>query len=126
MTDQYLPEIYSRFREQFPALSANLEALAESANAGPLDERTSRLVKLGIAIGAMSEGAVRSNARRALQAARNTRGGSPRRCPDSHHARLPGGRGVLCVDRGRSRRERPAGERQLTAQGRAPGTSRSI
>ena len=68
MTDQYLPEISRVFREQFPALSANLEALAKSANAGPLDERTSRLVKLGIAIGAMSEGAVRSNARRALQA----------------------------------------------------------
>ncbi len=25
MTDQYLPEIYSRFRERFPELSANLE-----------------------------------------------------------------------------------------------------
>jgi alkylhydroperoxidase/carboxymuconolactone decarboxylase family protein YurZ len=49
-------------------LSEKLEALAKSANAGPLDERTSRLVKLGIAIGAMAEGAVRSNARRALEA----------------------------------------------------------
>jgi alkylhydroperoxidase/carboxymuconolactone decarboxylase family protein YurZ len=68
MTEQYLPQIYSRFRERFPELSENLGALAQSANAGPLDERTSRLVKLGIAIGAMSEGAVRSNARRALQA----------------------------------------------------------
>jgi alkylhydroperoxidase/carboxymuconolactone decarboxylase family protein YurZ len=68
MTEQYLPEIYSRFRQQFPELSENLEALAQSANAGPLDERTSRLVKLGIAIGAMAEGAVRSNARRALHA----------------------------------------------------------
>ncbi len=45
-----------------------LGALAQSANKGPLDEHTSRLVKLGIAIGAMAEGAVRSNARRALQA----------------------------------------------------------
>lgn len=68
MTDHYLPEIYSRFQTRFPALSHNLEVLAESANAGPLDERTSRLVKLGIAIGAMAEGAVRSNARRALKA----------------------------------------------------------
>jgi alkylhydroperoxidase/carboxymuconolactone decarboxylase family protein YurZ len=68
MTEQYLPEIYSSFRERFPEVSQHLDALAESANAGPLDERTSRLVKLGIAIGAMAEGAVRSNARRALQA----------------------------------------------------------
>jgi len=68
MAEQYLPEIYSRFRAQFPELSEKLEALAKSANAGPLDERTSRLVKLGIAIGAMAEGAVRSNARRALEA----------------------------------------------------------
>jgi alkylhydroperoxidase/carboxymuconolactone decarboxylase family protein YurZ len=52
--------------------SDNLEALARSTNAGPLDERTSRLVKLGIAIEAMSEGAVRSNVRRALQAGATT------------------------------------------------------
>jgi 4-carboxymuconolactone decarboxylase len=32
----------------------------------PLDERTARLVKLGIAGGAQAEGAVRSHARRAL------------------------------------------------------------
>jgi len=68
MTEQYLPEIYSSFQRQFPVLCRNLDALAESANAGPLDERTSRLVKLGIAMGAMAEGAVRSNARRALEA----------------------------------------------------------
>ena len=66
MSEDYLPEIYSIFRERFPDLSQHLDALAASANAGPLDERTSRLVKLGIAIGAMAEGAVRSNARRAL------------------------------------------------------------
>jgi 4-carboxymuconolactone decarboxylase len=68
MTEPYLPEIYSSFRERFPEVSRNLDALAASANAGTLDERTSRLVKLGIAIGAMAEGAVRSNARRALEA----------------------------------------------------------
>jgi alkylhydroperoxidase/carboxymuconolactone decarboxylase family protein YurZ len=68
MAEQYLPEIYSRFRERFPVLCKSLDSLAESANDGPLDERTSRLVKLGIAIGAMAEGSVRSNARRALEA----------------------------------------------------------
>lgn len=68
MSEHYLPEIYSSFRGRFPELTQHLDALAESANAGPLDERTSRLIKLGIAIGAMAEGAVRSNARRALDA----------------------------------------------------------
>jgi len=36
------------------------------ATRAPLDERTARLVKLGIAGGAQAEGAVRSHARRAL------------------------------------------------------------
>jgi alkylhydroperoxidase/carboxymuconolactone decarboxylase family protein YurZ len=36
-------------------------------NAGPLDKKSRRLVKLGIAIGINSEGGVRSHARRALQ-----------------------------------------------------------
>ena len=63
----YLPAIYTRFRHLFPGVK---EAYAELANkchqAGPLDERTRRLVKLGIAIGCNSEGAVKSHARRAL------------------------------------------------------------
>ncbi len=33
---------------------------------GPLDEKTRRLVKLGIAIGSESDGAVKSHARRAM------------------------------------------------------------
>jgi alkylhydroperoxidase/carboxymuconolactone decarboxylase family protein YurZ len=33
---------------------------------GPLDARSARFVKLGVAIGAQAEGAVRSHARRAL------------------------------------------------------------
>jgi 4-carboxymuconolactone decarboxylase len=37
-----------------------------ATKAAPLDERTARLVKLGIALGAQAEGAVRSHARRAL------------------------------------------------------------
>jgi 4-carboxymuconolactone decarboxylase len=69
MTD-HLPEIYSRFRCDFPAVAAAQDALAESIQAadGALDERSVRLVKLGIAIGALAEGAVRSNTRKALDA----------------------------------------------------------
>ncbi|MGO9196177.1 MAG: carboxymuconolactone decarboxylase family protein [Acidimicrobiales bacterium] len=69
MTESYLPQIYSKFRQEFPDLAQKLDALGDSADAaGPLDDRTRRLVKLGIAVGGMAEGAVRSNARRALEA----------------------------------------------------------
>jgi 4-carboxymuconolactone decarboxylase len=63
----YLPAIYVRVREQYPEVAGALDHLARvSDGAGPLDDRSCRLVKLGIAIGALAEGAVRSNARRAL------------------------------------------------------------
>ncbi|MFZ0170755.1 MAG: carboxymuconolactone decarboxylase family protein [Acidimicrobiales bacterium] len=69
MTEEYLPDVYLRLRAHFPTVVAALDALGEaSENAGPLDERTQRLVKLGIAIGGAAEGAVRSGARRALAA----------------------------------------------------------
>jgi 4-carboxymuconolactone decarboxylase len=67
--DEYLPEVYLRFRSRYPDVSAALDALGETTDgAGPLDERTARLVKLGLAIGASAEGSVRSNARKALTA----------------------------------------------------------
>jgi len=64
----YLPEIYKNFKQQFPEVAKAYDALASSCHeGGPLDGKTRRLVKLGIAIGLSSEGAVRSHARRALQ-----------------------------------------------------------
>ena len=69
MPNNYLPDVYIRFRERFPAVSSAMDVLgANTDDAGPLDERTRRLVKLGIAAGVGAEGAVRSNVRRALQA----------------------------------------------------------
>ena len=69
MTEVYLPDVYVRLRERFPEVAETVDALGRAtAAAGPLDERTQRLVKLGIAMGALAEGAVRSNARRALEA----------------------------------------------------------
>ncbi len=63
----YLPDIYRRFEAVFPEVHAAHQALARRCyEAGPLDERSARLVKLGIAIGAQAEGAIRSHARRAL------------------------------------------------------------
>jgi alkylhydroperoxidase/carboxymuconolactone decarboxylase family protein YurZ len=69
MAQEYLPKVYVRFREDYPAVAAALDGLGEAADAaGPLDERAVRLVKLGMAIGHAAEGAVRSNARKALAA----------------------------------------------------------
>ncbi|MBI5548681.1 MAG: carboxymuconolactone decarboxylase family protein, partial [Deltaproteobacteria bacterium] len=42
------------------------ELTHEAGSEGPLDERTVRLVKLGIAMAAMREGAVHSGVRKAL------------------------------------------------------------
>ena len=69
MSDEHLPNVYLRFRDSYPAVAAALDGLGEAVDgAGPLDERTARLIKLGLAIGASAEGAVRSNARKALAA----------------------------------------------------------
>ena len=63
----YLPDIYQHFERAFPNVHAAHQELARSCyEAGPLEARTARLVKLGIAIGAQAEGAVRSHTRRAL------------------------------------------------------------
>jgi len=69
VSDEHLPNVYLRFREDYPGVATALDGLGEAADAaGPLDDRTVRLVKLGLAIGAAAEGAVRSNARKALAA----------------------------------------------------------
>ena len=65
---EYLPDVYTDFRENYPDVAQALDALgAATGAAGPLEKRTQRLVKLGIAIGGLAEGAVRSNTRRALE-----------------------------------------------------------
>lgn len=65
----YLPATYTAFRSAHPTVADSLDALAAACDdAGPLTERERRLVKLGIAMGGESEGAVRSNARKARAA----------------------------------------------------------
>jgi 4-carboxymuconolactone decarboxylase len=62
----YLPDVYVRFRQRYPEVAGALDGLGKATEAaGGLEERTQRLVKLGIAIGALAEGAVRSNVRKA-------------------------------------------------------------
>ena len=65
----YLPQTYTDFRSAYPEVASALDQLGVAADAaGPLDEKSVRLSKLGIAIGALAEGAVRSNVRKALGA----------------------------------------------------------
>lgn len=64
-----LPAAYTRFDRRFPKVAKIHEQLGEAAaGAGPLDERTAHLVKLGMAMGVRSEGAVHSHVRRAMAA----------------------------------------------------------
>ena len=65
--EQNTPRTYQEFVARFPELGQAWELLHQGTeNAGPLDSRTLRLVKIGIAIGAQREGAVHSATRRAL------------------------------------------------------------
>ena len=69
----YLPKVYERFSERFPEVFKNYKQLGVACReAGPLDEKTQDLVKLGIAIGVNSRGGVMSHTRKAL-----TTGASP-------------------------------------------------
>ncbi|HET7486365.1 MAG TPA: carboxymuconolactone decarboxylase family protein [Acidimicrobiales bacterium] len=66
---EYLPEIYQSVSGRYPEVVAALGQVARAAEAaGPLDERSRRLVKLAASIGAGAQGAVRSSARKALEA----------------------------------------------------------
>lgn len=60
------PKAYKRFIKRFPKLGQSWDLINEAGQEGPLDERTCRLIKLAISIGAMREGAVHSGVRKAL------------------------------------------------------------
>ncbi|MGD8868429.1 MAG: carboxymuconolactone decarboxylase family protein [Gemmatimonadales bacterium] len=66
---EYLPPHYLSIRRRFPGIVDQHEALAGACyDAGPIDPKIRQLVKLGIAIGAGSQGAVASHVRQALEA----------------------------------------------------------
>ena len=55
--EQHLPKIYLAFREAHPEVAEALDALGrETEQAGPLDARTQRLVKVALAVGSLAEG----------------------------------------------------------------------
>jgi alkylhydroperoxidase/carboxymuconolactone decarboxylase family protein YurZ len=60
------PKVYEEFVRRYPKLGQAWEAIAEGGKDGPIDEKTARLVKLGVAIGALREGAIHSSVRKAL------------------------------------------------------------
>lgn len=60
------PRAYRDFVQRYPQLGAAWDLINEAGADGPLDERTCRLIKLGIAIGALREGAVHSSVRKAI------------------------------------------------------------
>ena len=61
-----LPEAYRDFTRHYPKLGEAWESAREAEKEGPLDEKTFRLVKLGVSIGAFREGAVHSAVRKAV------------------------------------------------------------
>jgi Uncharacterized homolog of gamma-carboxymuconolactone decarboxylase subunit len=62
-----LPSGAGRLADRHPKVWAAYEHLGEAvAEGGPLDVKTRRLVKLALAIGCSSEGAVHSHVRRAV------------------------------------------------------------
>jgi AhpD family alkylhydroperoxidase len=63
-----LPNIVEEIQRERPEVWQRYQALeAALAQAGPLDPKTQRLVKLALALGARHQGAVHSHTRRALR-----------------------------------------------------------
>lgn len=60
------PKAYDDFIAKYPKLGTAWDNISEAGRQGPLDERTARLVKLGVSVGAMREGAIRAGVRKAL------------------------------------------------------------
>jgi len=54
--DEYLPQVYVNFRDRYPEAADALGRLGAATEAsGPLDDRTQRLVKLGLAPSALRQ-----------------------------------------------------------------------
>ena len=64
-----IPKRFKKFKEDFPEVASAYESLGNAVHgAGPLDEKTRALIKLGISAGARLEGGFHSHVRKALNA----------------------------------------------------------
>lgn len=64
-----LPKRFEKFLQDYPDLAKAYESLGDAVHAaGPLDEKTRALIKLGTSAGARLEGAMHSHVRKALEA----------------------------------------------------------
>ncbi len=63
-----VPKHYTDVKELYPAVFETIEKLSEQCKeAGPLEPDAARMVKLALAVGVGSEGAVHSHTRQALE-----------------------------------------------------------
>ena len=64
-----IPKRFKKFKEDFPKVAEAYENLGNAVHsAGPLDNKTRALVKLGISAGARLEGGFHSHVRKAIDA----------------------------------------------------------
>ena len=62
------PRTFEEFSRRFPGVAEAWRLLGEAGLAGPLDEKSCRLIKLAVSVGARSEGGTHSAVRKALAA----------------------------------------------------------
>ena len=60
------PARYNEFVERYPKLGDAWRLISEAGSNGSFDAKTARLIKLGIAIGALREGAVHASVRKGV------------------------------------------------------------
>ena len=60
------PETHHHFVDTFPELAKAWETVGAAGKVGPLDEKTCRLIKLALAVGAQQEGSVHASVRKGL------------------------------------------------------------
>jgi alkylhydroperoxidase/carboxymuconolactone decarboxylase family protein YurZ len=73
MNSDTIPKHYQSLKERFPEVIAAVEDLGKTAKtAGPIDEKVAHLIQMAAATAIRSHGAVRSHAKRALEAGAST------------------------------------------------------
>jgi 4-carboxymuconolactone decarboxylase len=60
------PHAYQDFIKKNPKLGQAWELVSQAGAQGPIDEKSRRLIKLAVSVGALREGALRANVRKAL------------------------------------------------------------